>query len=270
MAKFYNTVIDLALLVAIGGILPAAGDEVFIERYALDYNSNNLAAVDLALFELAPDFSGTFKADGGAQLILQLNRTNTGIFRNNSRSPRIELASTNVSTVINEVQHAPALNTAVLQLNAADYAMAMVQNGVLHAESTADIAACRLLGGRSIFRNASYVMATVDCWEGSHEIARDVTTCNLYGGSLKASNTAVVPATVNIHGGMLEVLGIGTTAQLNGYRGGMDISQMRRPIEVTAATLYPSFRFRMRRGQPLPTFGSVSKPYGEPTYEYVD
>lgn len=269
MAIKYNTVDDADFTAAIGGA-PTAGDTVMVIKGNRDYSAGtDLDAYDLARFELTPDFGGRFRGEDGGRLSLVVNQTSTGKFVNNSRSPRIELESSSSAGVIYEIQHAPALATGILQVGACDCNMAYVQDGVFTATDVADIAAAKLTGGKAFFRNSAFVLATVDNYEGSHEIGRDITTLNNYGGSMRFSDTAVVPATCNILGGMLEILESGTIAALNGFRGVLDISQSRRPVVITAAVLYPSFRIRLRRGQSLPTWGTPTKPYGEPQFEYV-
>jgi hypothetical protein len=269
MATKYNTVEDDNFTTAIGGA-PSSGDTVMVIKGNRDYSAGtDLDAYDLQRFELTPDFGGRFRNEAGGKLSLVVNQTGTGKFINNSRSPKIELESSSASGVIYEIQHAPALASGLLQVGACDCEMAYVQDGVFIALDGSDIAAAKLAGGKSFFRNSSNALPTVDCYDGSHEIARDITTANIYGGAMRFSDTAVVPATCNIQGGVLEVLECGTISALNGFRGVLDISQSRRPLTISAAVLYPNFRIRLRRGQSLPSWGTPTKPYGEPQFEYV-
>jgi hypothetical protein len=252
MATHKSTTSSTSLLthlgVALGGI--ADGDTVrlnkFADRFATD---TDLSTKDLLLFHMASEWEGRAQADGGAGFTLVCNRTSTGKVVNESKSPRVEIASTSSAGVIYEVENAPAAG-GVLQMGAMDCNKLIQQKGTAIVGDTCDLNILELLGGvADVRRTASYTLSLIRAMAGALTLRRDFTNMEIKSDPDQGravvtleDELAAPSGAIDLDGGELRIVECGTVAQLNGYSGILDVRKIRNPITFTASLLFPGLK----------------------------
>lgn len=262
---------NTALLSALSGT-PADGDTVYIDRYATDFASADLSAYDLALVELSRGYRGRIASGaGGARLKLVCNRTSTGIFRNRSNSPRVELISTSSAGVIyNIVQSAEG---GVLQVDTCDNEKMHALKGTLLAESGADVNKAYCYPGASLLlRAAAYTVGNLYALGGVCNVQRDLTNADIAGNSeVTFEHANVSPSgTTNLWSGKLKIIESGIVSQLNAYSGVIDLTDLRNPVTFSNRTATPAVTILLSRNTPTVTWSATADLDSGPVTVYVD
>jgi len=260
---------DDSLLTALGGTVNA-NDDVFLNKWGINFNPADLSASDLKSFTAGSEFDGEFSAAAGAQLTLVVNQTSTGIFTNESRSRRIELVSSSGSGVIYKIVHRPVAG-GMLFVNTATANEFVQQGGQSILESGLTLTTHYQQGGTSIIRYGSTAITTLTlCMDAILDLYRDITNGYVEGSStLRLMDTRVVPASIALRGGTLKIVECGTIAALTGC-GTLDLTECRYPFTITTRTLEPGSIIIQRRGTNWMTLGSNADRFGGPKIVTVD
>lgn len=265
MATKTITVIDDVLATALGGA-PSAGDSVYVDRTAIDFTSATLAN-DLLLMVLSAGFSGRFLSSLGGALNITCDRTSTGVFRNESNSPVVELRSTSASGVIYEIRNRPA-SGGVLQVSSCKPTIVHQHAGVMRLEADVDLSAAtlRVHGGEAIAKKtggaATYPLLNGYCYNGRFIIERDVTTLYARGrGLIRLAYSDCSPTTVNLDGGTVEAMHCSALGTLQGDNGVFDERPCKTPFTVTTRAVGPGVTI-LRRRNSMVTYSSTSGDYG--------
>lgn len=270
MATKYASVSDPSLATALGGA-PSSGDTVYVNKWATDFNAADLSAADLLLFVITAGFSGSFQAANSGQLKLVVNQTNTGVFINQSNSPRIDLVSTSSTGVIYEIRNQPAFGGVLTLSTLKCTNFYQTDRGSVRIANDVDLTNAYIDGGRVEFADgASFTTTLITACSGAVTLNRDVTTLNIEGSAeVTINSTNCSPTTVNMRGGTLVVGECGGVGTLAGYSGVADFSRASRPVTIAARACGPGVLIRLPKSG-LITFTSISGDVGGgPTLEYV-
>lgn len=254
---------DTTLLTALGGTT-ADGDNVYIDRYSVNYADADLSASsrDLALVELTTGYGGSIAAGaGGGQLKVVCNRTSTGILRNRSKSPRIEVISTSSAGVIYNVVNDPE-SGGVLDLNTCATENAFAVSGTMNVQSGCDLEQAYCYPGAVMnLRYATYILDYIYGRGGKLVIERDFAAMDVEGGcEANINDTRVTPATgIVMKGGLLVVRRMGLCAALSGGSGMVDFTGLETPVTITARACEPGVTLKFTdRSYGLVTFTGTS------------
>lgn len=269
MATLRNTVVSTNLITSLGAT-PANGDNVIIDRSAIDYIAGtNLSAADLDLFELTPGFAGSFSAELGGALQLVVNDSGAGRFVNRSRARRIDLRSTSITGVIARIVQDGA--GSLLAITECKPASVEVLRGSMVIGQNTDVAAVFQSGGTCTVRpDTNAITGTYTITGGEASIARDLAALNQVGGvTTLDSPTITASGTITLSGGTMFVRQLTSGATFLGEAGVLDLTQMAFQPVFTNSTHWPGLTIRLARGQSEPTWGTLTEPYGAAKREYV-
>lgn len=242
---------DTDLLTALGGTT-ADGDSVYIDRYSVNYTGADLSGSsrDLALVEVTPGYAGLIGSGaGGAQIKCVCNRTSTGIFRNRSRSGRIELISTSAAGVIYNVVNDPETG-GVLDVNTCAVENLYAIGGSTYVQSACDMEQAYCYPGAYLkLAYATYILDYVYGRGGKMVIERDFAAADIEGDCEATINDVrVTPGTsITMKGGLAIIKRMGPCQLLNGGSGMVDFTQLETPVAFNNRLCEPGVILKFTR-----------------------
>lgn len=237
MAIVHNTSDDATLLAALGGSL-SAGDSVYLSRDQKPFTDADVSGTDLLLFEVGPEFRQDVWDE---RFTLTLNRTATGVFRNNSRSRRVYVESTSSAGVIHNVYHKP-LSGGMLRLGSMNTELAVAAGGSMTLAAGCDCAVARFFSasGRIEYDSGSFGMPTLQAYgDGVIELQRAVATLLEVNDAQRVrvtrSEATLANPKVLSERATLELVDCGAISNLV-VLGLLDLSNLSRPVTITNYT----------------------------------
>lgn len=263
MATLTNAVDSVNAKTAIGGAVPGANDTVYLNQFASDYTNAAGAALDtnaITLFQALPGWSGNGGWDSltnSFQTYMKIKTSATGWFKYNASGRWFYLASTSAATVIQNIEHDPALNCQLV-LDACDNESTHILGGAFTATANADINKLYGAGGMSHLLASGPTMG--ECWAtgvGTVNLYRAATLLGTAGdGKLYALLTTATPTTMNVNGGTLYYAGSAVTTG-NFYSGILDLTLASGVVAFTTGNFFGNCKIRVKPSM-RPTFGTTN------------
>lgn len=236
MATFNNDVISTNLLTSIGGAEPAAGDEVGILRYDIDYTAGLTRTNDLLRMQLGPEFKGNIPT---TDLIFTANRTGTGKVIVEWAGRLIRMASAAAANVWAQLDWNPVGGGTGI-ISTVTPTLTLCKAGTLIFADTVIPGTIYTYGGTIELREGVNAFGSVLASGGLTKVKRD-------GATLEVSDKAVVeidstlftPGNSRFRGGTTRWLTAGASAgNLYAYAGVLDFRGCSTPVTFAGGELH--------------------------------
>lgn len=264
MANVFNTVDNVDLATALGGV-PAAGSDVYINKYATQFSTGmDLSANDLNSFRITEGFTGLFAADA----VLLVNNGGAGKIINEGASKEVRIKAASGAGVLYYVENNPKSGGSLF-IGQGTVTIAITKAGYASYSDVAIVTNAYTTGGSTTFEYCSTALTGLYIRGGSVLLKRDVGVLSVLNGSCTINDSRVSPTTVNLEsGGTLNLAECGDIGTLNASGGVLDFTKLTRPITIGTTNIEPNVKFiKNVSTDSLVTFTTVNRPRGRETIE---